>query len=342
MTGYIVRRLLQAIPLLIVISIIVFGMISLAPGGPMSAFEENPNLSPEDLARLEEQLGLDQPVHERYLRWAGRIVVGDWGYSNASRRPVLTEIGERLPNTLQLMATAFVVTLLIAIPIGILSALRQYSIFDHVATFLAFVGQAIPIFWFGLILIIVFNVWLNNPVSPSTGFAFSNFTNCADCAPLLPGGGMAPFGVDNPTFWQRLQHMILPVTMLALFGAGTYTRYMRGQMLEVIHLDYMRTARAKGLSERRVVTRHALKNAMTPIITIIALELPGLFGGALFTETIFSWPGMGRLFYRSAQRVDYPLLMGIVMINAVLIILFNLLADVAYAYMDPRVRFDRR
>ena len=331
---------MQAIPLLIVISMVVFGLISLAPGGPTSAFEENPNLTSEDIARLEEQLGLNRPVHERYLAWAGRIIVGDWGYSNATRRPVLTEIGERLPNTLKLMSISLFVTLLIAIPIGILSALKQYSVFDHVATFMAFVGQAIPIFWFGLILIIVFNVWLNNPVSPTTGFAWSNFTDCADCAPLMPGGGMAPYGVDDPTLGQRIQHLVLPVAMLALYGAGTYTRYMRGQMLEVIHLDYIRTARAKGLKERRIVWYHAIKNAITPVITVIALELPLLFGGALFTETIFSWPGMGRLFYRSAQRVDYPMLMGIVMINAVLIILFNLLADIFYAYLDPRVTYD--
>ncbi|MCL4835398.1 MAG: ABC transporter permease [Caldilineaceae bacterium] len=340
MTNYVIRRFLFAIPLLVVISVIVFALISLAPGGPMSAFEENPNLTPEDLARLEEQLGLNQPIHERYLRWAGLIVQGDWGYSNASRRPVLEEIGDRLPNTLQLMVVAFIFTLVIALPIGILSALKQYSLFDHIATFLAFVGQAIPIFWFGLILIIVFNVWLKNPVSPSTGFAWSNLFGCLDCTPLMPGGGMAPYGVDNPSFWQRLQHMILPVFMLALFGAGTYTRYMRGQMLEVIHLDYVRTARAKGLAESRVVIGHAVKNAITPIITIMALEMPGLFGGALFTETIFSWPGMGRLFFRSAQRVDYPLLMGIVMINAVLIIVFNLIADVMYAFLDPRVRYE--
>ncbi|NJN84224.1 MAG: ABC transporter permease [Caldilineaceae bacterium] len=340
MTTYIIRRLLQAIPLLIVISMIVFLMISLAPGGPMSAFEENPNLTAEDLARLEEKLGLNRPIHERYLEWAGRIIVGDWGYSNATRRPVLVEIGDRVGNTLQLMLVAFTVTLIIALPIGILSALKQYSLFDHLATFLAFVGQSIPIFWFGLILIIVFNVWLNNPVSPTTGFAFSNFVDCADCQPLMPGGGMAPYGVEDPTVWQRIQHMILPVAMLALYGAGTYTRYMRGQMLEVVHLDYIRTARAKGLAERTTVMRHAIKNAITPVITIIALELPILFGGALFTETIFSWPGMGRLFYRSAQRVDFPLLMGIVMINAVLIIVFNMLADVTYAVLDPRVRYE--
>ncbi|MBW7883559.1 MAG: ABC transporter permease [Caldilineaceae bacterium] len=340
MTTYIFRRILQAIPLLVVISIVVFSLISLAPGGPMSAFEENPNLTPEDLARLEEQLGLNQPIHVRYFQWASHIIQGDWGHSNASRLPVLVEIGERLPNTLQLMVTAFLVTLIVAIPIGILSAVRQYSVFDHVATFFAFVGQAIPIFWFGLILIIVFNVWLKYPVSPTKGFALEHFVRCTDCVPLMPGGGMAPYGVDNPSFWQRLQHMVLPVIMLALFGAGTYTRYMRGQMLEVMHLDYIRTARAKGLNERRVIARHAVKNALTPVITVIALELPTLFGGALFTETIFSWPGMGRLFYRSAQRVDYPMLMGIIMINAVLIITFNLLADIAYAYLDPRVRYE--
>lgn len=340
MTAYILRRFIIAIPLLIVISMVVFGMISLAPGGPMSAFEENPNLTPEDLARLEAELGLDQPIHVRYMKWAGRIVVGDWGYSNATRRPVLTEIGDRLPNTLQLMLIAFVATLIVAIPIGIFSALHQYSLFDHIATFFAFVGQAVPIFWFGLILIIVFNVWLKNPVSPSQGFDWSHFVNCHDCKPLMPGGGMAPYGVDNPTLGQRIQHLILPVTMLALFGAGTYTRYMRGQMLEVVHLDYIRTARAKGLNDSRVIWGHAVKNAITPVITIMALDLPGLFGGALFTETIFSWPGMGRLFFRSAQRVDYPLLMGIVMINSVLIIFFNLIADVTYAFLDPRVRYD--
>jgi len=340
LTHYILRRLLYSIPLLILISIIVFFLISLAPGGPMSAFEENPNLTPEDMQRLEEEFGLNQPIYVRYWKWASRIIVGDWGYSNVTHQPVLQEIAHRLPNTLQLMLVAFLITLIIAIPIGLYSALHQYSWFDHIATFFAFVGQAIPIFWFGLILIIIFNVWLNNPFSPHHGFAWSHFTHCSDCKPLLPGGGMAPYGVDNPTLWQRIQHMILPVTMLAMFGMGTYTRYMRGQTLEVIYQDYIRTARSKGLPERLVVMRHAFKNALAPVVTIIALDLPGLFGGALFTETIFSWPGMGRLFYRSAQRGDYPLLMGIVMINAVLIIAFNLLADLSYAYLDPRIRYD--
>ena len=281
-TTYIIRRLIHAIPLLLLISVVVFVMISFAPGGPMAAFEENPNLTPEDLARLEEMMGLNQPWYVRYWQWLTRVVQGDWGYSNVTHQPVMGMIAERLPNTLQLMGVAFVVTLLIALPIGILSALKQYSLFDHVATFLAFVGQSIPVFWFGLILIIVFNMLLNNPVSPSSGFAWSHFLDCADCKPLMPGGGMTPYDVDDPTFWQRIQHMILPVITLALFGAGTYTRYMRGQMLEVVHLDYMRTARSKGLAEKGVIWRHGLKNAITPVITVIALQLPILFGGALF------------------------------------------------------------
>ncbi len=326
--------------MLLLISVVVFAMISAAPGGPMAAFEENPSLTAEDIARLEQLMGLDQPWYVRYWNWLTQMAQGDWGTSNVTKRPVLEMILERLPATLQLMAVSFVATLIIAIPIGILSALKQYSLFDHIATFGAFVGQAIPVFWFGLILIIIFNMLLHNPVSPSSGFAWRHLVECADCTPLLPGGGMFPYDTNNPSIWQRIIHMILPVSTLALFGAGTYTRYMRGQMLEVIHLDYIRTARAKGLAEGRVISRHAIKNAITPVITIMALQLPILFGGALFTETIFSWPGMGRLFYYHAQRVDYPVLMGIVMINSVLIIAFNLLADMAYAYLDPRVRYE--
>lgn len=340
MTRYLIRRLLQAIPLLIVISLIVFVMIQLTPGGPMAAFEENPNLSPEDIARLEEQLGLNQPMHVKYIRWFTKVLQGDWGFSQTTRRPVLTEIADRLPNTLQLMVTAFIVTLIIAIPIGIVSALKQYSAFDHVMTTLAFMGQAVPIFWFGLILIIVFHVWLNKPVDSSGNFAIHHLWDCNSCESLFPGGGMQTYGREGFSLWDRIYHMILPVMMLAMFGLGTYTRYTRASMLEVIHQDYIRTARAKGLMERVITLRHAVKNAAIPVITIMALEMPLLFGGALFTETIFSWPGMGRLFYRSAERVDYPLLMGIVMINAVLIIAFNLLADVVYAYLDPRIRYE--
>jgi len=324
MTQYIIRRLLGAIPLLLVISVIVFVMIQLTPGGPMAAFEENPNMTPEDMARLEEQLGLNQPIHVKYYHWLMKMLQGDWGYSMTTKRPVLTEIADRLPNTLQLMFAAYLVALGVAIPIGIISAIKQYTLFDHIMTTLAFIGQAIPIFWFGLVLIIIFNVWLKNP---ATG------------KPLFPGGGMQTYGTTGFHLWDRLYHLVLPVTMLSMFLMGSYTRYTRSSMLDVIHLDYIRTARSKGLAERVVILRHALKNAAIPIVTIVALDLPGLFGGALFTETIFSWPGIGRLFFRAAQRVDYPLLMAIVLINATLIILFNLLADVLYAYLDPRIKY---
>ena len=339
MTQYFIRRILQAIPLLILISIIVFVLIQLTPGGPMAAFEENPRLSPADLARLEEQLGLNQPMHVKYYQWVSRIVVGDWGFSQTTRRPVLEEIGERLPNTLQLMMISLLATLIIGLPIGILSAVKQYSVFDHVSTTLAFVGQAIPVFWFGLILIIVFHVWANYPVDAEGYFAISHIWDCATCRPLFPGGGMNTYGLDDPPLTNRIYHLILPVSMLAVVGLGTYTRYTRASMLEVIHQDYIRTAQAKGMHERMVIIRHAVKNAAIPVVTIIALELPTLFGGALFTETIFSWPGIGRLFFRAAERVDYPLLMGIIMINAFLIIFFNLVADFVYAYLDPRIRY---
>ncbi len=340
MTQYLIRRALQAIPLLILISVIVFILIQLTPGGPMAAFEENPDLTPEDLARLEEQLGLNQPMHVKYFQWASRIVVGDWGFSQTTRRPVLEEIGERLPNTLQLMAIALIVSLIVGLPIGIISAVRQYSTFDHVSTSLAFVGQAIPVFWFGLILIIVFHVWANYPVNAEGEFAVSHIWECETCKPLFPGGGMNTYGLDDPPITNRIYHLILPVTMLAVVGMGAHARYMRASMLEVIHQDYIRTAQSKGLQERLVLLRHALKNAAIPVVTIVALELPILFGGALFTETIFSWPGIGRLFFRAAERVDYPLLMGIILINAFLIIFFNLIADIVYAYLDPRIRYN--
>ncbi len=340
MSAYLIRRLLQAVPLLLLVSLFTFLLIEAVPGGPLAAYEENPELTPDDLARLEEELGLHKPMGERYLQWMARLLVGDWGFSMVTRRPVMAEIRERLPRTLLLMGTSLVLALLLALPLGVMSALRQYSWLDHLVSLGAFMGQAIPIFWFGLILIIVFNVWLNSPVSPSAGFALTHFWACADCPPLLPGGGMQPYGESGILWGARIRHLILPVFMLTVFSVGTYLRYMRGQVLEVLGSDFILTARAKGLRFRRILVPHVVKNALLPVITVLALDLPGLFGGALFTETLFSWPGMGRLFYRSAQRVDFPLLMGIVLINAALIILFNLVADLAYAYLDPRIRYE--
>ncbi|HLY23223.1 MAG TPA: ABC transporter permease [bacterium] len=323
MIRYLARRLLQALPLLLLVSAAVFFLINIVPGGPTAAYENNPRLTSEDIARIEAELGLNQPIHVRYLRWLGAVAHGDWGYSLVTKRPVLVEIGERFPNTLYLIGIQYLVTLAIAIPAGTLSAVRQYSVFDHATTTVAFMGQSIPIFWFGLILIIVFHVTLRNPLSG---------------LPLLPAGGMYTIG-EPFSAGDRIQHLILPVAMLTLANCAAIVRYVRASMIEVLHADYIRTARSKGASGRRVVWGHALKNAALPVVTIIALDLPVLFGGALFTETIFSWPGMGRLFYDSALRFDYALLMSIVMITAILIVLSNLAADVGYAYLDPRIRY---
>lgn len=323
MAAYIGRRLLQAIPLLVLISLVVFVLLHLIPGGPMAAYGNNPNMTAADFARLEHELGLDAPVHVQYLRWLGALLRGDWGYSLASKRPVLVEIGERLPNTIYLLSISLGVTLGVAIPIGILSAVRQYSVLDHAVTTVAFAGQSVPIFWLGLMLIIVFHVVLRNPGSG---------------APLFPGGGIYTLG-EPFSILDRLHHLILPVSMLAVVGAATYIRYMRASMLEVIGQDYIRTAHAKGTPGRRVLWHHAFRNAAIPVVTILALEVPILFNGAVFTETIFSWPGMGRLFIESAFRYDYALLMAIILIGAILTIVSNLLADIAYAYLDPRIHY---
>lgn len=324
MTRYIVRRLLQALPLLWLISVVVFALLHIIPGGPMAAYENNPNITKEDLARLEAELGLDAPLHVQYARWLRAILQGDWGHSLATKRPVLREIGDRLPNTVYLMSVAIVVTLAVAIPIGILSAVRQYSVLDHVVTTIAFMGHSIPIFWFGLILIIVFHVMLRSPFSG---------------APLFPGGGIYTLGQPF-SILDRLHHLVLPVAMLAVATAASYTRYIRASMLEVLWQDYVRTAHAKGTSPRRVIWKHAFKNAAIPVVTILALDLPVLFNGAVFTETMFSWPGMGRLFIESAFRVDYALLMAIIILSAALTVFFNLVADVVYAYLDPRIRYE--
>ncbi|MCC6315987.1 MAG: ABC transporter permease [Thermomicrobiales bacterium] len=323
MGAYVVRRLLGAIPLLLFVSIAIFALLQAAPGGPTGAYlRRGGGMSAADRLALERQLGLHDPVYIQYGKWLGRVLQGDLGQSVTSRRPVAEEIGDRLPNTLILMAAAWLVTLVIAIPVGIFAAIRQYSKFDHLVTALTFVGQSIPIFWLGLLLLLVFYVWLDNPV---TG------------GPLLPAGGVqtmgAPFSISD-----RLVHLILPVTMLAAGWVAWYSRFLRASMLETIHQDYVRTARAKGLAERMVTLRHAFRNAAIPLVTLMALDVPFLFTGALFTEVIFAWPGMGRLFYAAAERRDYALLMAIIMITSALIVLANIVADLLYAWLDPRIR----
>lgn len=323
MGTYILRRLIQAVPLLLVISIIVFGLLQTAPGGPMGAYVRRGNFSEEDLRRIEENLGLNAPIYVQYGKWLQKVVQLDFGQSLSERRPVTEAIWDRLPNTLYLMGIAWMITILLAIPIGIIAALKQYSWFDHTVTGLTFVGQSVPIFWLGLILILIFYMTLDNPFSGGS---------------LLPAGGMYTLGQDF-SLWDRIKHLILPVTMLSASWVAWYTRFLRASMLEVIHADYVRTARAKGLREQVVVMRHVFRNAAIPLVTLMALDLPAIFAGALFTEVIFSWPGMGRLFFAAADRRDYPLLMAIIMITATLIVLSNLLADVLYSLLDPRIRY---
>jgi peptide/nickel transport system permease protein len=347
LANYIIRRLLQSIPMLFIISIVLFGLVNLAPGGPLAGLSRSRSRkSEEQTEMLKRQFGLDKPLPVRYVIWlVGNdwmtldldndgvaetrgerqgILRGDFGFSYRTREPVLNEIAQRLPNTMYLMIATLLVVAAIAIPIGVISAVRQYSVFDILVTTLAFVGQAIPEFWLGLILLLVFYATLDNP-----------FTG----EPLLPPGGMQTLGAGF-SVWDRLQHLILPVTMGAVGWVAWYSRFLRSSMLDVIHQDYVRTARAKGLTERKVMYGHALKNAAIPLVTIFALDLPYIFAGSLYVELIFSWPGMGRLFYQSALKRDYPILMAILIISAALVLIFNLLADIAYGYLDPRVRYD--
>ena len=346
MAVYLTRRFLQTIILLFLLSVILFALVNLAPGGPLSGQGQNRRLRPEQVEMLKRQLGLDKPLTTQYVIWlAGNdwmkvdangdglpdsfgtrqgILRGDFGFSFRTRQPVLTEIGLRLPNTLFLMSITMLLAILIAIPIGIVSAIRQYSAFDLIATTFSFAGQAVPEFWLGLLLIIVFYAWLRNPLTGE---------------PLLPAGGIASIGADF-SVGDRLAHLILPVATGALGWVAWYSRFLRSSMLDVIHHDYLRTARAKGLSERLVILRHALRNALIPLVTMFALDLPFIFTGAVLIETIFSWPGMGRLYYQAAVERDYPILLAVLIIGAGFIILSNLLADVLYAALDPRVRYE--
>ena len=324
MATYALRRILQTIPILFIISVLLFLMVRAAPGGPLTAARRNPNISKEQIEVIEEKLGLNDPLPVQYGRWLGSMLRGDMGDSIKFRRPVSEMIGERIPNTLTLVGAAFFVTLLLAIPIGILSARKPYSPFDYTMTTITFIGQAIPVYWLGLGLIVVFYVALKNPFTGD---------------PLFPVGGMNSRGQEGNPF-DTLWHLVLPVTALSLGWIAWYSRFLRSSMLDVLHEDYIRTAKAKGLAERWVHYKHALQNAILPLVTLIALDLPSLFAGALFVETIFSWPGMGRLFWDAAKGRDYPVLLGVVMITAVLIIFCNILADLVYGWLDPRVKYD--
>jgi peptide/nickel transport system permease protein len=321
---YALRRILQTIPILFIISLLLFFMVRAAPGGPLTAARRNPNITPEQIAKLEAKLGLDQPLPIQYAKWIGDMLQGDLGESIKFRRPVAEMISERIPNTLLLVGVSFFVTLLIAIPVGVLSARKPYSAFDYSMTTITFMGQSLPVYWLGLGLILIFYVSIKNP---ATG------------GPLFPGGGMNTIGKEGDLM-DTLWHLVLPVVALSLGWVAWYSRFLRSSMLDVLHEDYIRTARAKGLHDGLVHYKHALRNAILPLVTLIALDLPSVFAGALFVETIFSWPGMGRLFWDAARGRDYPVLLGVVMITAVLIIVCNILADLAYGILDPQVKYD--
>ena len=320
MPRYAARRLAEAVPLLLLITVAVFVVLQLLPGGPLAVYASDPSLSTDDLERLKAHFGLNEPIPIRYLKWLATMAQGDLGYSQVTHQPVSTMIGDRLPNTLYLQGIALIVTLTLAVPVGIVSAVRQYSWLDHLATLFAFVGHAVPTFWSGLLVIILFAVKFREWGLPS-----------------LPASGMTTIGAQSG-LGDHLAHLVLPVAVLALFNAAHYTRYVRSSMLDVLHHDYMRTARSKGLAELMLIWRHALKNASLPVITVIALDLPALFSGAVVIESIFAWPGMGRLFLESAARFDYAVLMGVITIAAALVIASTFLADMLYCWLDPRIR----
>lgn len=318
MGRYLTRQILQSIPLLVAMSFVIFLILQSVPGGPLSLYENRPDITPQDLERLSDRYGLNAPLWTKYWNWLSAFVVGDWGFSKSAYRNVAEMIFERLGNTFILMGSAFLVSLLIAVPIGILAARKQYSVFDYLTTTFSFFGISIPIFWSGLLAIIVFGTWLR----------------------WLPTSGTHSVTLDdNFDLWDRIRHLILPTMVLALNSAGAYMRYVRSGMLEVLSQDYIRTARGKGLANRVVFWRHALRNASIPLVTLAALELPALFGGAIITESIFSWPGMGQLFLQASQRFDYPVLMALLMVTTTLVILSNLLADIVYGLLDPRIRY---
>ena len=316
-----IHRVLQMIPIILGISVVVFALLLAAPGDQVDLLISGvPNITPDEVARLKHVYGLDEPVHVRYVKWLERAVQGDFGWSRTYKERVTSLIFDRLGNTVSLAAGALVLALAVAVPVGIYSALHQYSALDYGATLFTFFGVSVPVFWFGIMLIYVFGVTWH----------------------LLPPGGINSPGVAPglPLILDRLQYLPLPTLALGLVFMASFTRYTRSSMLEVVRQDFVRTARAKGLPGRIVIRRHALRNALIPLVTVLGVAIPGVLAGAPLTETVFSWPGVGKLLVDSTLGGDYAVAQGIIMFISIMVVAANLLVDVAYGVLDPRIRYD--
>jgi peptide/nickel transport system permease protein len=314
MRSFLINRLSQSLVLLVIVSIIGFGVLNLIPGGPMAQYGLDPGMTQDDFDRIKDQLGLNRPIWVQYLDWAWRLLQGDWGHSFRDGVPVLDVIGRHIFATLLLMGSSTAIAIAVGTWIGIRGATNRYSIFDYAATVGAMVALSIPTFWFGLVGIYVFSLELK----------------------WLPAGNM--YAIGDASVLDYLHHLIMPSIVLALVHIAIWSRYMRSATLDAISQDYVKTARAKGLSERRVILKHVVGNALLPMITLAGIQLPSILTGALVTETVFTWPGMGRLFLDSLGYSDYPVVMGLLMFSAILVILGSLVADVVLAIVDPRIR----
>lgn len=320
MGRYIIRRLLIAIPTLLAISFIMYAILALAPIDPLASLGADPRIPPEARDNIRRALGLDQPWPIRYLKWITAAVQGDFGFSFMSQSPVGALIWQRLPNTLAVVGVAYILGILIAIPAGMISAVRRNSVTDHVVSTFAYIGFSVPTFFTGIILILIFSVklgWLPFIYQSTLKVSFD----------------------DLGSIVAQIKQSLLPILVLGLFDAAVLTRYVRAEMLEHLPLDYIRTARSKGLMERAVIVRHALRNSLIPVVTLIALGIPAVFGGAIVTEQVFRVPGIGELLVRSIQNGDTPVVSAIVLIFAALVVVFNLIADLLYAVLDPRIRY---
>jgi peptide/nickel transport system permease protein len=318
MLNYLVRRLLLAVPSILGISVVLFTVLALAPGDPFSDLASDPSIPPSVAAGLRAKFGLDDPVYLRYFHWLLAMLHGDWGFSLASRINVTTLIMQRLPTTLCVIGASQIIALMIAVPVGVYAGVRPYSFFDQVASSLALIGFSLPTFFTGLILILVFSVYLH----------WLPFVYRTD----MGGSGFA-------LYWAYIRQAIMPVMVLALFQGAPWTRFVRAAVLDVVHLDHVTTARAKGLPERIVVLKHVVRNAMIPVVTLVALQMPIIFGGAIITEQIFRVPGIGSLLISAILANDTPVIMGVTFVFACLVILFNLIADLLYGWLDPRISY---